>query len=271
MSDNEEDREPIPDPDVKPGTEASDPEPPTADGEISEQESSDSDEQEAPKPKKASRRDRRIAELHAASKAKDAEIERLMRLAQGQTSQPKPSADDPAPSEDQFDDYQAFLRADARWAARQEYREQASKQASQAAKERDQRNTQALEAKWEESHEAAIDEHEDYEELFDVVGKSINGDQAMAVKYADDPAAVVYYLGKNPKELAKFRALNDAQLLKAVGRIEERINSQREQRSKAPEPITPSRGAGNSSSNQLSDKMDTKRWMDLRNKQARPG
>lgn len=234
-----------------------------------ERESSESEKdassQDDDKPRKR-RASQRISELVAINKAKDAEIERLIRLAQRGDTAPAPS-DDTEPKREDFEDYEAFVRADARWQARQEFRQLTEQQQAQQRQQQHEREAAAVQQRWDESHEAALDRYDDYEEMFEAVGTSITGTHASAIRNADDPAEVVYWLGKNPKEFAKFKDLSGVALLKAVGRIEERIHSQRAQQSKAPPPVAPIKGS-TPTPNKLTDDLPPEKWLELRNKQV---
>lgn len=195
------------------------------------------------------------------------ERDRLYELVQkSQQKQADPGPVDAEPKREQFDDYEAFIESRARWVARQEFQTQTKKEREQQQAERQSKEAREIQSRWEDSHEAATDAYEDYEDIYETVGSSIDSEQAWAIKMADEPAEVVYYLGKNPKEFARVKELNGARLVKAIGAIEERIKSQRAQRSRAPDPIAPVRGS-KPTPNQLSDSLSTKEWMLRRNKQ----
>lgn len=252
--------------------ESSTPETADADG---GREASESDEDTAEKAEKPRKRgaSQRIGELVSLNKAKDAEIERLMRLVEsGRTPQQAAGSEksDDEPKRDAYDDYEAFIEDRARWVARQEFREQSQKHEEETRRERESRMAAELQQRWESSYAKALDSYDDYEDIFDQVGTAITVEHAGAIRNADEPAEVVYFLGKNPKELEKFSKLQGAQLFRAVGRLEERIAIQREQQSKAPKPVSPVRGS-QPSPNRLRDDMPISEWMKLRNKQARGG
>lgn len=216
-------------------------------------------ESKEPRPKKRARSEnyRQLRE----------ERDRLWELVQkGQQKQPDAGPQDAEPKREQFDDYEAFIESRARWVARQEFQTQTKKEREQQQAEKQSKEAKEIQSRWEDSHEAATESYEDYEDIYESVGSSIDSEQAWAIKMAEEPAEVVYYLGKNPKEFARVKELNGARLLKAIGAIEERIKSQRDQRSRAPDPIEPVRGS-KPTPNQLSDKLSTKEWMARRNKQ----
>lgn len=209
-----------------------------------------------------------IHSLRGQLEARDRELERMVRILDrgGTTAQAAgEESSDTEPSRDSFDDFQDYLDARAKWVARQEFREHASKyEAAQKQKDAEQRAVET-EARWQKSHTAAIEKHGDeYAEYFDVVGRSIDAALANEIKMSDDPASVVLYLGRNPGALDKVRGLQGAARLRELGRIEERLNSERRP-SNAPKPPTPVRG-GAGSGDPLSEKVPIDQWM--RNRQA---
>lgn len=258
-------REPIPVEDV---TEESSPqENADADGEREVSEAEEAPSNDEPKPKKRGA-SQRIGELVSLNKAKDQEIERLVRLLErGQTPQQASEDQDQEPKRDAYDDYEAYFDDRAAWRARQEFRQLSEKQQAESTRKQREQEAGEVEARWSQSHEAAADRYDDYDSIFHVVGTSINDDQANAIKMGDEPAEVVYYLGKNPKDFATFKGLSGQSLIKAVGRIEERISAQREQRSKAPPPVKPVRGS-QPSSNALLDDLPIDEWVRRRNKEV---
>lgn len=210
-----------------------------------------------------------IHSLRGQLAAKEQETERMLQLLErgGTTEQAAGTQDsDPEPSRDGFEDFQDYLDARSRWVARQEFREQSSKHEKALAQRDAQAAAQAIEERWQRSHTAAIEQHGDeYVELFEAVGRSIDHQMAMDLKLSDDPAAVVFYLGKNPEALDKVRGLRGEHRLMEVGRIEGRLKSER-RASAAPKPPTPVRGAGAGTSDPLSDKVPIDQWM--KNRQA---
>ena len=175
------------------------------------------------------------------------------------------------PREQDFSDWGEFQMAQTRWAARQELRDYEARRTQRDQEALAERTNAEINARWAESHEAALDAHDDYEDIYDAVGTRIDAAQAQAIKQADNPADVVYYLGKNPKEFARFRETAPQDLLKAVGRYEERIEAQRQRRSQAPEPVKPVRGQDAAPPNALSDNLTMDEWQRRRNKQVHGG
>ena len=223
-----------------------------------------SDEDEKPRKRRASAR---IGELTAINKALVAERDRWMRLAEaGKPPEQATSKDDDEPKRDQFDDYEAYIEKRAAWVARTEFRQQQTRHEESTRRQREQHEAAQAHARWQDSHDSMLDKYDDYEDIFESVGTSIGGEQAAAIKLAEQPAELVYFLGKNVKELERLKDLSGGPLFRAIGRLEERIERQREKRSAAPPPTTPVRGAA-PSGNTLSDDLPTEEWVRRRNKQ----
>lgn len=239
--------------------------------------SSDGDDkgEDSKAPRRRDRLDKRFGELtgeihslRGQLESKDREMERMLRILERGGTTTQAAGDEGAdsePSRDNFDDFQDYLDERAKWVARQEFREHASKHEAAQAKRDAQARAAETEARWQKSHTAALEKHGDeYAELFEVVGRSIDDDLANEIKMADDPASLVLYLGKHPEALAKVRGMTVGRRSRELGRIEERLNSERS-RSSAPKPPTPVRG-GAGSADPLSDKVPTDQW--IKNRQA---
>ena len=86
-----------------------------------------------------------------------------------------------------------------------------------------------------------MSKYSDFQEV--VSGKPITNGIMMAARSMADPAAFIYAAAKQqPKELERIAAITDPYVLAAeVGRLEERMKKARTV-SKAPKPITKTRG-----------------------------
>jgi hypothetical protein len=80
------------------------------------------------------------------------------------------------------------------------------------------------------------------------------------VKDSDNPAEIVYFLGKNPDEIDKIGAMTPAQATRYIGRLEARIENETptqatKKASAAPKPITPVGSAKGSNANKQPEDM----------------
>ena len=221
-------------------------------------------EPEKPKPKGGGFQ-KRISELTQQRRALEAQNAEL----QAKLEQAAKPPSEKAPSRDDFDSFEDWTDARAAYVARQEFRKQ-SEQAARAYQEQKQRETQtAAQLEWEARSDAAFEKHDDYGAMFEAVGTSITQDVARAIREADAGPDVVYYLGKNPKELDRVKSLTGTKAALAIGKLEERLALEAKARkSAAPTPISRSRTTGSTGTNALSDEADIKAWMKARNKQV---
>lgn len=252
---------------------------PSAEIEVATDETTDADAEgapEAPKadddvpfPKKAvnalSRRDRQIGKLRAEQQQLQAELERYRAQAkpQEQSNSQRPSD---YPDEDKFDNYGDFLKAVARYEARQEMAE--------GNKRQQQEYQQSQEQQWVAKRESEI-----ADQAAEVASSIPDFGQTIA-EYADvidsfppqlerlfleceNPPMAFYALAKEGRledllQMTPYRAAME------IGRAQDRgiALSQRRPITKAPAPIAPARGLGTTGKS-LSD-MDPaellKRW-----------
>lgn len=97
--------------------------------------------------------------------------------------------------------------------------------------------------------EAGAEQYEDFEAVVGDEDLPITEAMVTEVMETDDPAALLYYLGKHPDEAAKLAEVSERGLARAIGRIEARLEAPQKEtpkakQSKAPEPITPIGGGG---------------------------
>lgn len=65
-----------------------------------------------------------------------------------------------------------------------------------------------------------------------------------AVLDTDKPAEILHWLGNNPDEAAAFANLSPAQIGRRLAKLEDRLEREAKNTSKAPAPLVPVRGAG---------------------------
>jgi hypothetical protein len=165
--------------------------------------------------------------------------------------------EDPEPEVGKFQDYNEYLKAQARWAVRQETRDQQRKQAEEAE------NLSAQEkiAAHQERQAEAIEKYPDYQEKIEKcvlpwhANKPKEMDVARAFQLAivdcDNGPDVMYHLTNHPEELARLGTLSSMGVAVAVGRISASLlpsaTPKPKPASKAPKPITPVSGGSSSS------------------------
>lgn len=92
-----------------------------------------------------------------------------------------------------------------------------------------------------------------------------------AILDADDPAAVLHYLGNNPDAAADLHGLTATQVARRIARIEIEIGKAKEpKQSNAPKPITPVKSASKDDGG-LSDNLSPEEWAKRFHKLRRGG
>lgn len=180
---------------------------------------------------------RRSTESDLRAKALEAEIQALkaVKPAAEPEKKPEPAAvvdpGDPEPQEAAFEDYKAFVKAQARWEIRQAKREaDAETKKEQAAHaETAQREEFATRAKtWIERRDAFITKHPDKADrvtrfLETVFAGTPIGDVIMESEVGAD---VADYLAANPTEADRIARLAPISALRALGNIEGKFDSE---------------------------------------------
>ena len=217
---------------------------PPAEGETPEQ------PEEAPEPEEISaskaRRERRKAEmgrLRDEAKTLEAENETLRE----QLAEYERRESDPAPREDQFEDYAEYQAALSAHKAMQalDAREKARVQGEADRKGKEiealQRAQQQEAAQnWAAQVADAKGRYADFDAVVSAPDLPIPQSVAQMLVNTDKGADVAYFLGTNRDQAAQIARMNPIEQAMAIGRIEATINvpSPRTQ-SKAPDPITP--------------------------------
>ena len=211
----------------------------------------DAPDEQKPEPKKLDKRtkagrqaaiqqeiDALIAQRTEARKALDAERAQLESLRQSQA--PALAADDPEPQEAQFDDYGQYVKAQARWEARQEFRAQ-----QQNALLAQQQQLAAREFEWRvQNFKSKIDEENaktpDWlntvnQDLLSIVPISAMSakDREQATAYnalaeellrTERPVEMLRHFSEHPEEVQRLVTLPPHEFMRQMARIEARLD-----------------------------------------------
>ena len=174
---------------------------------------------------------------------KEAEAEYWRRQAEQAQTKPvtqQQAPEDERPKRDDFEDYEAFMRAEARFEARQEFKalqqqeRQRSQQQSQATT--DAQRLQRFNADLAKTREAVAD----FDEVVDAADVPVTQAMRDAILESEVGALLTYHLAKNPAEAQRISQLSHVAQIKALGAIEASLMQKpAPQVSKAPSPITP--------------------------------
>ena len=205
---------------------------------------------------------RRISQLTQRHRELEAENARMARVLE-QVARERESASAPresAPSRDSYENYEEYLEARAEYTARKVAREAQEQQLAQEGQRRAYEQAQAGQREWEAKQDAARERFDDYDDMVDAVGTEIGAGAAQAIKSSDVGPDIVMYLGRNPDVLRKLSNMSSTRAAIEVGRIEERLNANKERKGTAPAPITRTRSAGAASNNPLSMNKPIGEW-----------
>lgn len=165
------------------------------------------------------------------------ELDTLRKQQPPKAEEPKQEAPDPA----KFDDYGAYLRAQARW------------EAKQVIDEERQRYTQAQETRLREAEQdrlmrvtqdrisAGQAKYQDFDAVVnDGLAPFLNPIMHAALVDSDVGHDVAYYLGKNPAEAERIANLHPTSAVREIGKLEAKLQQPPQTTpSNAPPPITP--------------------------------
>ncbi len=242
--------------------------------------------EEKPKSKTSGGFQKRIERLVKHNSDLEDKLEKALKelaLSKGEKA-PEKKAEDQAPKLDDFNSYEEWVRASARWEARAEVR------AAQIEKEKTEETSKIKEIF--DAHNARIAEarakYEDYDEVVSSAntpwGEDNRADIAasqafqVALFETDNGEEILYYLGQNHEEMDKFAGLSPAKVAMRVGVLSDRVAALLDKDEKGEEveeeekpvekkkPVTPIRpiGGGSTKSSVPLDKMDMEAYKKAR-------
>ena len=192
-----------------------------------------------PLPKGVQKRiDRAVRQKYEAEAKANVLEERLRHLEQQSYKPAQKEAGEP--TLDQFDDYQEYAKAIARYIAKQELTETLSAR----EKAENERNAQAAQSKsaesWQKRVMTAQSEMSDYD---DVVGSSdiVFKDPVVlsAIQESDVGPKIAYYLASHPDEADDIADMTGIAAVRAIGRLEAKLQGKTVATTRTPAPISP--------------------------------
>ncbi len=204
----------------------------------------------------ASRVQQRFDELTRdkyAERAARERVERELDELRRASRQQQPQDGDGAPKRDQFDDYESYIEARASYRATKEMvgrleamqRQVAEQQ--RAEHELRERNSvlQAIADSTAKFRSQAKDFDDAMEAIADIPSSPI---LERAIATADNPAAILYALGKDPERARNIAMMDPLQQAKMIGKIEHELRSTSVRVSNAPAPGKPAGAKGGAAS-----------------------
>ncbi len=209
---------------------------------------------EAPKPEEKKedhipkgvqkRIDRAVREKYEAQAEAKMLKERLDRIEQNlrQNNRQDRPIDNSEPMIDNFDDFDKYVAAKAGWIASKKINETLQERERRSAEERvAAAHYKAVEG-WQQRVEQATAELPDFEEVLSSSDVPMSDFMRDAIIDSDLGPKVAYWLANNPDEAKKIASMSPLATVKAIGRLEERLESQAKAPKKptsAPAPLTP--------------------------------
>lgn len=187
--------------------------------------------------------DRLTKERRRLEKQVRAELERDFYKSQLEQRQPATQPQgEPKPQDFEGQPYENFVRAHARWAAKQELaefqkqfqQESVEQQRARAVQERDLALARRL-------HEGAT-KYPDFQEVVGAEDLPISHAMKAAIERVKNPADVSYYLGSNVAEAERIFSLPDVDQVWEIRELSNKLSTSAP--TKAPAPITPNSGTG---------------------------
>lgn len=194
---------------------------------------------EEPIPKGVQKRIDRAVRQKYEAEARANELERRLQQLEAQ-SHAKPAGSDAPKYEDFNNDFDAYSRAVARYEAKQEIQSTLSAQQKAEAERKAQEAQARTSETWAKRAAAARAEMPDFDEVVsssDIQFKDPNVLQAIAE--SEIGPKIAYYLASNPDEAEDIAEMTGAAAIRAIGRLEAKIEDGKVSVTKTPAPIKP--------------------------------
>lgn len=197
--------------------------------------------EEAPPPDEHAQAPGWVKELRKANREKEKRI-RELEAKLTQTSEKKPVALGPKPKLEDYEyDADRFETALADWFERKRHADAEAQKAQQAEQAQQQAWQEKLAGYGKAKAELKVRDFEDAEavaqELFNIT------QQGVVLQGADNPALVIYALGKNPKKAAELAKIEDpVKFAFAVAKLEKELKVTNRKAAPAPERMVSSTG-----------------------------
>lgn len=184
--------------------------------------------------KRIDRAVRRQYEAEARARVLEEQLQALSRQPQQATKV------EGEPKLEQFDNIEDYVTAKAKWVAKQELDSTLTARERQTAEAQQRIQQQTAAETWAKRVAIATAELPDFEEV--VASSDITFDDPVtlqAIQESDLGPQIAYYLASNPDEADAIARLKGAAAIRAIGRIEAKIEGKSASVTKTPEPIKP--------------------------------
>lgn len=217
---------------------------------------------------------RRIDKLTREKYQSRAEADMLRRQLDELRSRPEPQRQanqgTGEPRLEQFDNFDEYIAARDSYLERK-FEEKLSSRDRKEQETRQQREAEKVSEDWAKRLTDIRKEVPDYDELIEAADIQVSQAMAQAITESDIGPRVALYLANHPDEAETMFGLSTSATLRAVGRIEAKIEAEgaKKQISSAPKPIKPVTGNGSAANNGPQDNQSVEDWMKARNAQLK--
>lgn len=180
------------------------------------------------KPRRRSRRDRRLAQLEQENREIKARLDEILQREQPQEIK--------EPREEDFADYNDYLKARDDYSRAQGKREASQEVKQQQEQEAERKRAEDLARNQRTMVETGREKYPDFAAVaLDPESFDPSQDVAMVILESEMAADVAYYLGSHPDEADRLEDMTPIQVAREIGRIEASLSAK-----PAPKPKTPS-------------------------------
>lgn len=198
--------------------------------------------EDPPIPKGVQKRiDRAVRQKYEAEARTKMLEERLNQLEQQSRQQvPQKAIDNSEPKIENFDNFDEYVAAKAAYIAEQKINKTLAEREERERAERQQYERQKVQTSWQQRVAEATAEMPDFEDVIASSEVPMTEPMQQAIMESDVGPKLAYYLANNPDEATKIAGMSPIGAIRALGRIEERLQAQPVKKpTAAPEPIKP--------------------------------
>jgi phage shock protein A len=199
--------------------------------------------------------EKRIARQTAANRDAQRRWEEAQAKLKEYESKAKPATDG-APKQEDFDNYEDYVKAQAKYEAKQEFEAKQAEERQALQRANEAKQLKEYVEKFDKLAASMREAHTDFDEKFEIVHEAVStvpdgmGKQAFQhfMREAENPAEVAYHLGANPELIEKLQGASPVQIIKELTLLEHGLKGKTKSRTetKTP-PITPLKGSGKAS------------------------
>jgi signal recognition particle GTPase len=214
--------------------------------------------EEPPIPKGVQKRiDRAVRQKYEAEARAKMLEERIAAIESRQVAPSRQAIDESEPTIDKFDNFDQYVAAKAEWIAERKINQTLTEREKRQAAEREATERAKTVDSWNKRIMQATAEMPDFEDVIASSDVPMTSAMQQAIMESDIGPKLAYYLANNQDEAVSIANMSPIGAIRALGRIEERLSSQKPavKTTSAPPPIKPvgSRAAVKKDPNSMSD------------------